>query len=202
MRFGRRQHQRDLRRRRASRSSTPRSPGPRAPRCRPTGRSADRSTTTGTPERVEIGDDRLEQAAEPAAESRCRESRRRSRSHSETSRAVQLPRLGVGDLDDRHADAAEDVEIGARVAADLGDAAEQETPTSTPRCSSVRATTKPSPPLLPRPQSTATRLSRRGPRTPLPSPPRPGGRRSPSARSTGCRCPRWSGDRPRASARC
>ena len=35
------------------------------------------------------------------------------------------------------------------------------TETSTPRCSSVRATTNPSPPLLPRPHSTATRPSSR-----------------------------------------
>ena len=37
------------------------------------------------------------------------------------------------------------------------------TETSTPRCISVRATTKPSPPLLPRPQSTATWRSSRSP---------------------------------------
>ncbi len=39
---------------------------------------------------------------------------------------MQLPFLRVGDLDDRHADAAEDLEVGARVAAHLSDAAEQE----------------------------------------------------------------------------
>ena len=39
----------------------------------------------------------------------------------------------------------------------------RKTETSTPRCSSVRATTKPSPPLLPRPHSTATCRSSRSP---------------------------------------
>ena len=37
----------------------------------------------------------------------------------------------------------------------------RKTDTSTPRCSSVRATTRPSPPLLPRPHSTATSRSLR-----------------------------------------
>ena len=39
---------------------------------------------------------------------------------------VQLPRLAVGDLDDGEAEAAEDLEVDARVAAHVGDAAEQE----------------------------------------------------------------------------
>ena len=39
---------------------------------------------------------------------------------------VQLPLLRVGDLDDGQADAAEDLEVGARVAAHVADAAEQE----------------------------------------------------------------------------
>ena len=39
---------------------------------------------------------------------------------------VQLPFLRVGDLDDGQADAAEDLEVGARVAAHVADAAEQE----------------------------------------------------------------------------
>ena len=39
---------------------------------------------------------------------------------------VQLPRLAVGDLDDGQAEAAEDLEVDAGVAADLGDAADQE----------------------------------------------------------------------------
>jgi len=39
---------------------------------------------------------------------------------------VQLPRLTVGDLDDGHAEAAEDLEVHPGVAAHIGDAAEQE----------------------------------------------------------------------------
>ena len=39
---------------------------------------------------------------------------------------VQLPRLAVGDLDDGEAEAAEDLEVDARVAAHVGDAADQE----------------------------------------------------------------------------
>ena len=39
---------------------------------------------------------------------------------------MQLPRLRVGDFDDGQADAAEDVEVDARVAADLGDRPEEQ----------------------------------------------------------------------------
>ena len=123
---------------------------------RPVGRSI---ATTGTPERVDVGDDRLEQPGQPAVETRCRRSRRRAGRTREISREVQLPLLRVGDLDDREAEAAEDLEIRCARRRGRRRRCRAGTPTtSTPRCSSVRATTKPSPPLLPRPQSTATWL--------------------------------------------
>ena len=44
----------------------------------------------------------------------------------EISEKCSSQRLLVGDLDDGHAEAAQDVEVGARVAADVGDRADDE----------------------------------------------------------------------------
>ena len=72
---------------------------------------------------------------------------------------VQLPRLFVGDLHDRRAESARAPRgCGAHRRAHPTAIRSTNTGTSTTRSSSVRAITKPSPPLLPRPASTATRL--------------------------------------------
>ena len=76
-------------------------------------------------ELVDVGDDRLEQpgqaAAEPGAEQRVDD-------HVALGDfgEVQLPLLRVGDLDHRHADAAEHFEVDAGVVLHFRDAAEQE----------------------------------------------------------------------------
>ena len=115
---------------------------------------------------------------------------------------VQLPLLRVGDLDDRQADAAEDLEIDARVAA----ARRRRCRAGRPRLDAALHQRARDDEAVAAVVAAAAehrrRGSSRGRRTPLPSPRRPGGRRSPSARSTECRCPRSCGDRPRASARC
>ena len=76
-------------------------------------------------ELVDVGHDRLEQPGQrprkPGAESRVDDQIALG-----DFGEVQLPLLRVGDLDDGHADAAEHLEVDARVAAHLGDAAEQE----------------------------------------------------------------------------
>ena len=92
--------------------------------------------------------------------------------------------LLVGDFDDGQPEPAEDFEIDARVAVDVGSGADDETETSTPRCCSVRATTKPSPPLLPVPHSTDDAAVGEVVDRATRSPPPPGGRRSPSAPAT------------------
>ncbi len=73
-------------------------------------------------------------------------------------REVQLPGLLVGDLDDGNAEPARGCRgSSARRRGRRPSEPITNTEVSTPRCSSVRAMTKPSPPLLPRPHSTATR---------------------------------------------
>ena len=133
---------------------------PRA--CRPTGRSAGRRPRPGCRMRVDVGDDRLEQARQRRLQARCRRARRRSASQPRDLRRVQLPLparrrsrrpAGRGGRESRGSRARRRGRRRARPST--------KTDTSTPRCRSVRATTKPSPPLLPRPQSTATRRSSR-----------------------------------------
>ena len=75
---------------------------------------------------------------------------------------VQFPVLLAGDLDDRQSHARRGSrDSSGRRRARRPARPTRKTETSTSRCRSVRATTKPSPPLLPRPQSTATRRSAR-----------------------------------------
>ena len=90
---------------------------------RETGRQIDRDDRHA--ELVDVGDDRLEQAGQPAAEPGA-EHRVDDDVALGDFGEVQLPLLRVGDLDDRHADAAEHLEVDARVALHVGDAAEQE----------------------------------------------------------------------------
>jgi hypothetical protein len=75
-------------------------------------------------ESIHVGDDRLEQAGErsmkPGADDGV-DDEVALRHFAE----VQLPLLGVRDLDDGQPDAAEDLEIGAGVAAHLADGAEE-----------------------------------------------------------------------------
>ena len=122
---GRRKHERNLRRRERHRHRRFDRRSPRAPRCRPT-RPVGRSIATiGHAEAVEVGDDGLEKSRERAAEAGA-EDRVDDQLAIRELAEVQLPLLRVGDLDNRHADAAEDFEVGPRVAAHLGHAAEQE----------------------------------------------------------------------------
>ena len=82
---------------------------------------------------VEVGDDGLVQALERRAQARAEH-----RVDDEVVRAhlgeMQLPRALVGHFDDGHAEPAEDVEVDAGVALDLGDVADEEDrDVSTPR---------------------------------------------------------------------
>ena len=79
----------------------------------------------GDTEAVEVGDNRFEEAGQRSAKAGA-ENRIDDEIAARELREVQLPFLGVGDLDDRHADAAEDLEVRARVAAHFSDAAKQE----------------------------------------------------------------------------
>ena len=109
-----------------------------------------------------------------------------------TSREVQLPRLAVGDLDDGEAEPAEDLEVRPRVArtsatrpirnTDDVDAALQQRARDDEAVAAVVAAAAEHGDLA----------LDAGRRTSPPSPPRPGGRRSPSARATGCRSRRSS----------
>ena len=81
--------------------------------------------------------------------------------HSRDLRKVQLPALPVDDLHDREAEATENLQVRPRIAADLGNDAEHEHRDVDAALVSVRATTKPSPPLFPRPHNTATWRSAR-----------------------------------------
>ena len=152
-------------------------------------------------EPVDVGDDRLEQAGQRPVEAGA-DDRVDDQVALGDLAEVQLPLLRVGDLHDGEADAAEDLEVDARVAADVADAAEQEhrrldaALRQRPRDDEAVAAVV----------AAAAQHARpcwwRDPRTPPPSPRPPAGRRSPSARSTACRCRRSSGGRPRASAAC
>ena len=165
---------------------------------RPDGRSIDDDRNA---RRVDVGDDRLEQAATAARSGRCRRSRRRSATQSLTSEKCSshawLSAISTT-VRPRRPRISRLMRASPRTSATRPI---RNTDTSTPRCSSVRATTKPSPPLLPRPQRTATWPLEQIAVRSLRSPPPPGGRRSPSARATGCRSLRSCGDRLRASAR-
>ena len=198
--FGGRQHQRQLRRRRASPSCRPRSSRRSARASRPTAPTADRSATTGMPEpltsatTVSISPDSgafspvpkiastisvqsliSEKCSSHAWLSSISTTVRPSRPR--ISRLIARVAAHVGDAADqehRHVDAA--LQQRARddeaVAAVVAAAAQhRDLPLERDRCG---------PPRSPRP---------------------PGGRRSPSARATECRSPRSSGDRLPASAR-
>jgi hypothetical protein len=71
---------------------------------------------------------------------------------------VELPLLRARDLDDGHADAAEHLEVGARVAANARDAPQQKDRGLDASLHERARDDEPSPPLLPRPQTTPTRL--------------------------------------------
>ena len=66
---------------------------------------------------VDVGDDGLEHAGERRAQAGAEDRVDDQRAAGDLGE-VQLPRLLVVDLDDGDAEAAEDVEVGARVAAD------------------------------------------------------------------------------------
>ena len=162
----------------------------------PVGRSI---ATTGTPEAVDVRHDGLEQPAQRDRGIPCRGSRPRSVALGDLAE-VQLPFLRVRDLDDGQADAAQDLEVGSRVAAHVRDAAEQEHRTFRCRAARACARRRTRRRRCCRGRTARRRGSTADPRTRPPSPPPPGARRSPSARPTGCRCRRSCGDRPRASA--
>ena len=75
--------------------------------------------------RVDVGDDAFDQAGERRVEAGAEDRVHDQRAVADFGK-VQLPRLAVGDLDDGQAEAAEDLEVDPRVAADLGDAADEE----------------------------------------------------------------------------
>ena len=119
----------------------------------PVGRSI---ATIGTPERIQVGDNGFEKPVQASVKAGA-EDRVDDQVAIRQCGGVELPLLRVGDLDDRHADATEHFEVGAGVAAERPPTLpSRKTAVSTPRCTSVRATTNPSPPLFPRPQTTPT----------------------------------------------
>ena len=109
---------------------------------------------------VEIADDRLVQPFQRTAQAGP-EQRIDDQSTRRDVGEVQIPLLFVGDFDDRVAEPTEDLQVDASVSPHVGDAPDEKDRGVSPACSSVRATTKPSPPLLPVPQRTATRSSGR-----------------------------------------
>ena len=150
--------------------------------------------------RVDVGDDRLDEAGHRRVQAGPEDRVDDQRAVADLGE-VQLPGLAVGDLDDGQAEAAENLEVDAGVAAHVGDAADEEhrdvdaaldaacarRRSRRRRCCRGRRARRP-----------AARADRC---RPPPSPRPPGGRRSPSARARRCRSPRSSGDRLRASAR-
>ena len=87
------------------------------------GRQIDRHDRDAEP--VQIGHDGFEEARERAAEAGSEDGVDDELAIRQVAE-VQLPFLRVGDLDDRHADAAEHLEVGPRVAAHVGHTAQQE----------------------------------------------------------------------------
>ena len=82
----------------------------------PTSRWADRSATTGMLGRVDVGSDRLEHAGERRLEAACRRSHRRSGRTVRSPRSAAPSACSSADLDDRHAEASENLEVQPRVA--------------------------------------------------------------------------------------
>ena len=196
--FGRRQHQRHLRRRQGhghvgleDRADELAGIG-RQPR-----RQIDRDhRRLGG---VDVGDDRLVQAGERPAEPGADDGVDDDVGGGDL-RAVQLPRLRVDDLDDRQAEPADDVEVEPGVATDVGERADDVDghldTALVQRAGDDEAIA-----------AVVAGAAQHGDcgapparRPAIPSPPPPGGRRSPSARSTAGRARRSSGDRRRASA--
>ena len=113
---------------------------------------------------------------------------------------VQLPRLAVGDLDDGQAEATEDLEVGAGVAAHVGDAADQKHRHADAalhqRAGDDEAVAAVVAAAAEHRHLALEKLAVHR----LDARPPPDVRRSPSARARECRSPRSSADRPHASA--
>ena len=122
----------------------------------PEGRSTDTTAIAG----IDVGDNRFKESRQRRPQAST-EHGIHEQVASADLREVQFPGLRVVDLDDRVPEVTQYLQVLACIAAHTGDVANDEIETSTPRCRSVRATTKPSPPLLPRPHKTATRRAGR-----------------------------------------
>ena len=81
--------------------------------------------TTGMAGAVDVGDDRFHQARQRRVQAGAEDRVDDERAVADLAE-VQLPGLAVGDFDDGQAEAAENLEVRPRVAANLGDAADEE----------------------------------------------------------------------------
>ena len=146
----------------------------------PLGRSM---ATTGRGRRVDVGDDRFRQARERRRQAGADE-RVDDQVRAEHVRAVQLPRRRVRDLDDVDAERLEHVEIRARIAGRLPRRGRAGRRSSRRRARAACARRRSRRRRCCRVRTGRRRASTTACRTPIRSRPRPGGRRSPSARST------------------
>ena len=152
------------------------------------------------PRAVDIGDDRLEDARDRSAEAGA-EDGVDDQIAARDLREVQLPRLRVGDLDDGQAEAAERSSRLTRAsprtsATEPSSRHEQLDAALRQRARDDEAVAAVAAAAAQHRHASAGAHPRTTPRSPR----RPADRRSPSARATECRCPRSSGDPPRASA--
>ena len=147
------------------------------------GRQVDRRRPE-SPDAVDVGDHRFHQPGQRRVQAGAEDRVDDQRAVADLGE-VQLPRLAVGDLDDGDAEPAEDLEVDPRVAAHVGDAADEEhrhvdaALHQRPRDHEAVAAVVAAPAQHGDLPIDADRCG------PPRSPRRPGGRRSPSARATG-----------------